>query len=91
MTSFSPCEYIKTDAADEIHTFKEIKTDSESEKQRRRCRMSKFLATVTVLLYLCFSVQANKDICYEMINGLDKLNSLYKENRTNVSLVSIDI
>lgn len=31
MTSFPSCEYIRTEAADEIHTYWEIKTDSKSE------------------------------------------------------------
>lgn len=61
-----------------------------SVSQRRHRSMTKFLATIMVLLHLCFSVQANRDIHLEMVKGLQKLNLLYRQNKTNVSFVSND-
>lgn len=52
--------------------------------------MTKFLTTLMVLLHLCFSLQANRDIHREMLKGLENLDFLYRENKSNISFVSID-
>lgn len=66
------------------------KVEEKSERQARRCRMTKLLTTLTLLLHLCFIVQANWDIHLEMKNGLDSLDFLYRQNKSSISFVSID-